>query len=78
MSIQVINVVQSYGGDVIKFAGDAMIITFYPTQEEEACDDCGFRNATLRCATCAMQVCCKHNSLKSEASSPILVFFVLI
>lgn len=55
--MQVIDVVQSHGGDVIKFAGDAMIIAFYPFPEEETGNQRGYRAAVRRCATCALEVC---------------------
>lgn len=54
--LQVIDVVHSHGGDVIKFAGDAMIIAFCPSQNEQSLGDQGYRNAVLRCAVCAEEV----------------------
>jgi hypothetical protein len=49
-------VVHRYGGDVIKFAGDAMIIAFYPDSDEMATDDQGYHRTVLRCAHCALVV----------------------
>ena len=54
---QVIDVVHSFGGDVIKFAGDAVIIAFYPDCAELGIDDNGYTRAVKRCAHCALQVC---------------------
>jgi class 3 adenylate cyclase len=54
--MQAIDVVHKYGGDVIKFAGDAMIIAFYPDSDELATEDQGYHRAVLRCAHCALEV----------------------
>jgi class 3 adenylate cyclase len=54
--MQVIRAVQHHGGDVIKFAGDAMIIAFYPRIEETAAVDEGYSAAVRRCAVCALEV----------------------
>ena len=48
--------VQAYGGDVIKFAGDALIIAFYPLEDELVFADGGYRRAVMRCAHCALEV----------------------
>jgi hypothetical protein len=49
-------VVQAFGGDVIKFAGDAVIIAFYPGIAESTTADGGYTRAVLRCAHCALEV----------------------
>ena len=54
--VQVIDVVHRHGGDVIKFAGDAMIIAFYPDAQEVLRLDSGYRDAVLRCAQCSLEV----------------------
>lgn len=43
----------AYDGDVMKFAGDSMIMAFSPTEEEMKDDDGGKGAATLRCVSCA-------------------------
>lgn len=54
--MQVIDLVHSWRGDVMKFAGDAMIIAFYPDAEEVKLPDGGLRHTCLRCAKCACEV----------------------
>lgn len=55
--VQVIDVIHAHGGDVIKFAGDAMIVVFCPAQHEFTLKgDQGFRNAVFRCALCSYEV----------------------
>jgi class 3 adenylate cyclase len=51
--LQVIEVVHSHGGDVIKFAGDAMIVAFCPFRSEQGLEDQGYSAAVTRCALCA-------------------------
>lgn len=55
-TMQVIRAVQQYSGDVMKFAGDAMIIAFYPITSEVHLPDRGYAMAVQRCARCALQV----------------------
>jgi class 3 adenylate cyclase len=51
---QVIDMILAYDGDVVKFAGDSMIIAFYPTAlEAAAAASDQLRAATLRCVRCA-------------------------
>lgn len=35
MHLQVIDLIHSFGGDVIKFAGDAVIVVFHPRLHDE-------------------------------------------
>lgn len=54
---KVIELVMSYDGDVIKFAGDCLIVAFSPTNEELALTETkGLTEATLRCVQCACQL----------------------
>ena len=46
----------SYSGDVMKFAGDAMIIAFYPDPTEVRNPDEGLEAAVSRCAQCACEL----------------------
>ena len=47
-----IKTISRYGGDVQKFAGDALIVLFRPDMEEEMLPDGGLKAATLRGAMC--------------------------
>lgn len=53
---QVIELILSYGGDVIKFAGDSVIVAFYPTPEERGAKDAGLKAATHRALHCAVDL----------------------
>eukprot|EP00210_Caulerpa_lentillifera_P006470 g6182.t1 len=46
-----IEIVDAYGGDVIKFAGDSLIVAFYT--EEDLCTREKFKNVILRSLQCA-------------------------
>ncbi len=49
--------IATHGGDVVKFAGDSLIIAFAPTDAERSIsDDSGRKLATLRSARCASQL----------------------
>ena len=55
----------------LQFAGDSMIVAFWPT-EEEAADDPeggGLRGATLRAATCAMELADKFGAPSAAAGT---------
>lgn len=59
--MQVIDLIELHGGDVIKFAGDSMICAFAPTgAERQGSIDEGKRMATLRCVRCATQLSTKY------------------
>lgn len=51
-----IDTVHSYSGDVMKFAGDAMVIAFYPSPQEVCHADGGLQAAVTRCAHCACEL----------------------
>jgi hypothetical protein len=73
--MQVIDLVHSWRGDVMKFAGDAMIIAFYPDSQEMELEDAGFQNASIRCAKCACEVCLglpSELTAKSAAHSRVI------
>ena len=63
---KVISLISSFDGDVIKFAGDSMIVAFAPNDMERSAaaassatslkGDEGLKAATLRCAQCAHQL----------------------
>ncbi|KAL6756768.1 hypothetical protein V8C86DRAFT_37436 [Haematococcus lacustris] len=50
---RVINMILAFDGDVVKFAGDSMIVAFSPTEQEAEQPDKGLYPATLRCTQCA-------------------------
>lgn len=58
---QVIDLAEGAGGDVMKFAGDAIVVAFRPTREEQQAEagqgsEAGLRCATLRAAACAHEL----------------------
>ena len=58
--MQVIDLVLAYEGDVMKFAGDSMIVAFYPKEEELTAGDLGLRSSTLRAAHCSSDLVQKY------------------
>ena len=63
--MQVIDLIELHGGDVVKFAGDSMICAFVPTSsEKQDSKDEGKRLATLRCVRCATQLSTKYGALR--------------
>lgn len=51
---RVMNMILAFDGDVVKFAGDSMIVTFAPSKEEVAAsEDGGLYAATQRSMQCA-------------------------
>ncbi len=68
---QVIDLILLYDGDVMKFAGDSMIVAFSPSNEEKTAEDGGLKEATLRCMHCASDLVDKygkHSSCKLQNS----------
>lgn len=51
--MQVMEIIHAYDGDVMKFAGDSVIVAFYPTAAEREEGDAGLQAATVRCARCS-------------------------
>lgn len=62
-ALQVIDLILLYDGDVMKFAGDSMIVAFSPSSEEQAAADGGLKEATLRCMHCASDLVDKYGEL---------------
>lgn len=73
--MQVINVVHNHGGDVIKFAGDAMIVAFYPLPSEELGANQGYHAAVRRCAMCALEVCSRSASCLNNTVLWMNIYF---
>ena len=46
------DVILAYDGDVIKFAGDSLIVAFYPSASEQQGSDAGLLVATMRAVRC--------------------------
>ena len=63
------NIVLAYGGDVMKFAGDSVIVAFYATIDEATAPDQGLRSATMRCVRCAAELSDKCGELLYNRSS---------
>ena len=61
--LQVIDLVLAYDGDVMKFAGDSMIVAFSPKDEEHLGEDHGLKAATLRCVNCSAALAEKFGEL---------------
>jgi len=57
------DIVLAYGGDVMKFAGDAIIVAFYATAGEASAPDEGLRSATMRSVRCAAELSAKCGEL---------------
>ena len=47
------DIILLYDGDVITFAGDSVIVAFYPTPSEREFADSAIGAATVRCVRCA-------------------------
>ena len=62
--VQVIELLLESDGDIMKFAGDSMIVAFWPSDEEAASPDKGLKAATLRAAACAQQLVEKFGAMK--------------
>ena len=66
---QVIDLVLSHGGDIAKFAGDAMVIVFLPTQQEQEEDgDGGLGCATRRAAAAVKELVDTYGVMGMHAS----------
>ena len=58
--MQVIDLILLYDGDVMKFAGDSMIVAFSPGRDEKTDEDGGLKAATVRCLHCATHLVDKY------------------
>lgn len=62
---KVIKVIHKRGGDVIKFAGDSLIVAFYATDEEMLNEeDKGLKMSTFRALQCAQELNDKLSHVK--------------
>ncbi|KAL0052814.1 hypothetical protein WJX82_008196 [Trebouxia sp. C0006] len=69
---KVIDLILLYDGDVMKFAGDSMIVAFSPSNEEKTAEDGGLKEATLRCMHCASDLVDKYGSMRMMASGDVI------
>ncbi|KAJ3333806.1 hypothetical protein HDU76_003283 [Blyttiomyces sp. JEL0837] len=71
---QIIDVVSSYNGDIVKFLGDAILVTFGAKEETEAWKKATFSRAVLCCVT-VLTECSEYeipmDELKTVDSVPI-------
>lgn len=81
---RVISMIRSFQGDVIKFAGDSMIVAFLPTEEEVAQaareaggdpgdpgKDYGLQAATLRCTQCAHMLAMQLGHMRMKLNGQV-------
>ena len=68
--MQVMEIIQAYDGDVMKFAGDSVIVAFYPTAAEREERDAGLKRATMRCARCSASLIENCGKQKVAGSNP--------
>ncbi|EFJ50372.1 hypothetical protein VOLCADRAFT_116897 [Volvox carteri f. nagariensis] len=61
-----INMIMAFEGDVVKFAGDSMIVLFYPNEHERRHADKGLRASTLRMMSCAHQLATKLGHMRMK------------
>ncbi len=66
-----INMIMAFEGDVIKFAGDSMIVLFYPGEVERRHADRGLRACTLRMTACAHQLATKLGHMRMKMNGQV-------
>ena len=64
-------IVLAYDGDVMKFAGDSVIVAFYPAAAERSASDAGLQAATARCARCAAALIEHCGALSPVQAGPV-------
>jgi class 3 adenylate cyclase len=68
---KVINMIRAYGGDVVKFAGDSMIVLFLPSPEERLSEDEGLTVTSLRCAQCAHNLATRLGFMRMKINGQV-------
>ncbi|PNH10372.1 Adenylate cyclase type 10, partial [Tetrabaena socialis] len=66
-----INMIMAYEGDVVKFAGDSMIVLFYPNEFERRHADKGLRACTLRMMSCSHQLASKLGHMRMKMNGQV-------
>lgn len=66
---QVLEMVSSYGGDVLHFAGDAMIVVFLPTEDEKKSD-------SMKEDVCYRSVYCIQSIIQKYGMLPVSMVWV--
>lgn len=67
----VIKMILDHGGDVVKFAGDAMIVAFCPTAAEKLQPDERIVAATERCVQCALKLVDKLGCMRMRIDGEV-------
>ncbi len=68
---RVINMILAFDGDVVKFAGDSMIVVFTPSPSEARDEDGGIKAAVTRCAQCAHVLANKLGHMRMKMNGQI-------
>ncbi|GFR48148.1 hypothetical protein Agub_g9980 [Astrephomene gubernaculifera] len=66
-----IDMIMAFEGDVIKFAGDSMIVLFYPNEHERRLSDKGLRACTLRMMACSYQLATKLGHMRMKMNGQV-------
>lgn len=66
-----INMIMAFEGDVVKFAGDSMIVLFYPNEHERRHADKGLRACTLRMMSCSHQLATKLGHMRMKMNGQV-------
>ncbi|KAG2496536.1 hypothetical protein HYH03_005360 [Edaphochlamys debaryana] len=66
-----INMIMAFEGDVVKFAGDSMIVLFYPNEIERRHPDKGLRACTLRMMACSHQLASKLGHMRMKMNGQV-------
>lgn len=71
---RVMNVILAFDGDVVKFAGDSMIVAFAPTQEEiDSSGDGGIYASTQRSMQCAHVLATRLGHMRMKMNGQVRV-----
>lgn len=70
--LQVIDLIHEHHGDVIKFAGDSMIVAFCPTAKEAATPDGGIAACASRCARCGLQLVSRLSNMRMRKDGTVV------
>ncbi|MEW5303002.1 MAG: hypothetical protein WDW36_005735 [Sanguina aurantia] len=71
---RVISMILSHNGDVIKFAGDSMIVAFWPSEEEAREPDEGHQAATQRMCRCAHELATRLGHMRMKMNGQVEPF----
>lgn len=74
---QMLEMVSSHGGDVLHFAGDAMIVVFLPTEDEKKSDTME-EDVCYRSVNCIQSVIQKYGKLFMMKAMMILILILIL